>query len=155
MSLVDSDGTPLSETALNNLTDDPPASATVRVMTADVWQRYTQEGTTRFEGAQRLLFREGQVVPQSAIDALFADATIDSVTPATGPAAGGTAVTIEGSNFGGVTAVTFGGTAATNVRVVDETTITCTTPAHAAGAVNVVVTDDSGTVTETGGFTYA
>lgn len=155
MSLVDEDGTALDETALNALTAAPPPETVLRRITADVYQRFTLEGTDRFEHAQRLLFRAGQLVPQTTIDALFADATVDSVTPATGPAAGGTAVTIEGSNFGGVTAVTFGGTAATNVRVVDETTITCTTPAHAAGAVDVVVTDDSGAVTETGAFTYA
>ena len=36
--------------------------------------------------------------------------------------------------------MTLGGTAASNVRVVSSTTITATTPAHAAGAVNVTVT---------------
>ena len=36
--------------------------------------------------------------------------------------------------------MTFGGTAATNVVVVNGTQITATTPAHAAGAVTVTVT---------------
>ena len=50
--------------------------------------------------------------------------------------------------------MTFGGTAATNVTVVSSTSITATTPAHAAGAVNVVVTDSGGSGTLTNGFTY-
>ena len=39
--------------------------------------------------------------------------TVTSVSPNSGPAAGGTSVTITGTNFTGATAVTFGGTAAT------------------------------------------
>src|SRR6185369_12091934 len=38
----------------------------------------------------------------------------------------------------------FGGTAASNVSVVGSTTITATTPAHASGSVNVVVTNPGG-----------
>jgi hypothetical protein len=47
--------------------------------------------------------------------------------------AGGQSVTITGTDFTGATAVTIGGTAATNVTVVNATTITATTPAGAAG----------------------
>ena len=43
--------------------------------------------------------------------------------------AGGTAVTITGTNFASGATVTFGSTAATNVVVVSSTTITATTPA--------------------------
>ena len=68
--------------------------------------------------------------------------------------AGGTTVTITGTNFTGATAVTFGGTAATSVVVVNATTITAITPAHAAGAVNVVVTTPGGTGTGIGLYTY-
>jgi hypothetical protein len=82
--------------------------------------------------------------------------SITSVTPADGGIAGGTAVTIAGANFTTTpdTTVTFGGTAATNMLVVDANTITCDTPAHAAGAVDVVVTNSNGTDTLTNGFTY-
>ena len=66
--------------------------------------------------------------------------TVTSVSPNNGPAAGGTAVTITGTNFAAGATVTFGGTAATNVVVVSGTQITATTPAHAAGAVTVTVT---------------
>lgn len=80
-----------------------------------------------------------------------------SISPTSGPAAGGTAVTITGTganNFVGPGTVTFGGTAATNVVVVNSNTITCTTPAHAAGAVTVVVTAGGAAETLTNGFTY-
>jgi uncharacterized lipoprotein YbaY len=83
--------------------------------------------------------------------------TVTLVAPATGAAAGGTLVNITGTNFAttGTVTVTFGGVAATGVTVVNSTTITCTTPAHAAGAVNVVVTNpDTQSGTMAGGFTY-
>ena len=81
--------------------------------------------------------------------------TVSSVTPNNGPLAGGTAVTLAGANFVNGAIVTFGGTAATNVTVVSAAQITATTPAHAAGAVNVVVTNpDSQSGTLTNAFTY-
>ena len=49
-------------------------------------------------------------------------------------------MTITGTNFAAGATVTFGGTAATNVVVVNSTTITATTPAGSAGAVTVTVT---------------
>jgi hypothetical protein len=83
-----------------------------------------------------------------------AAATVSTVAPATGVAAGGTAVTLTGTGMLDSTGVTFGGTAATSVTVVSSTSITCVTPAHAVGAVDVVVLDPSGNGTKTGGFTY-
>lgn len=77
-----------------------------------------------------------------------------TVTPATGVAAGGTPITIKGKNFTRATAVTVGGVATTAFTVVDDTTITCTTGAHAAGQVSVVVADPDGNGTLTNGFTY-
>ena len=69
--------------------------------------------------------------------------------------AGGTAVTITGTNFTGATSITIGGIAPTAVTVVSATSITATTPAHAAGAVSVVVTTPAGTGTGTNLFTYS
>lgn len=81
--------------------------------------------------------------------------TVSSVSPNSGSSNGGTAVTITGTNFAAGATVTFGGTAATGVKVTSSTTITATTPAHAAGAVNVVVTNAGGpSGTLTSGFTY-
>lgn len=56
---------------------------------------------------------------------------------------------------GGVTGVTFGGTAATSVKVVDNYTVTAVVPARAtSGAVDVVVTNSEGSATMAGGYTY-
>lgn len=62
-----------------------------------------------------------------------------SVTPAAGPLSGGTQVTLDGLAFAPGMTVAFGGTPATNVQVVSEVRITCTTPPHAAGFVDVAV----------------
>jgi hypothetical protein len=80
--------------------------------------------------------------------------TLTSLTPATGSTAGGTIVTLTGTNFTGATGVTFGGTAATVFNVVNATTITCTTPARSAGSVNVLVTTPGGTSVASALFTY-
>jgi IPT/TIG domain len=56
--------------------------------------------------------------------------TITSIDPTSGAVAGGTSVTITGTNFVSGATVTFGGVAATDVVVVNSTTITCTAPAQ-------------------------
>lgn len=81
--------------------------------------------------------------------------TVTSLTPAAGALAGGTAVTVNGSDFLTGATVTIDGVACATPVVTSPTTITCTTAAHAAGAVAVVVTNpDSQTGTLAGGFTY-
>ena len=80
--------------------------------------------------------------------------TVTAISPNAGPTAGGTAVTITGTNFTGATSVTIGGAATTSVVVVNATTITATTPAGTAGAQDVVVTTPAGNGTGTGLFTY-
>ena len=49
-----------------------------------------------------------------------------AVSPNSGPTAGGTSVTITGTNLTGATAVNFGAVAATNVNVVSGASITAT-----------------------------
>jgi IPT/TIG domain-containing protein len=84
-----------------------------------------------------------------------ASPTLSAVTPNSGSTSGGTAVTITGANFATGATATIGGTPATGVTVVSATSITATTPAHAAGAVDVVVTNPGGrSGTLTGAFTY-
>jgi hypothetical protein len=78
--------------------------------------------------------------------------TITGIAPNTGPAAGGTSVTITGTNLSGAS-VTIGGAAATGVSA-SATSISCTTPAGSAGAADVVVTTAGGNATLVGGFTY-
>jgi glucose/arabinose dehydrogenase len=81
--------------------------------------------------------------------------TVTSINPTTGVTTGGTTVTITGTGFLAGASVSFGGTAATGVALVNSTTISASTPAHAAGAVNVVVTNtDAKSGTLTNGYTY-
>jgi hypothetical protein len=81
--------------------------------------------------------------------------TVTSLDVTSGTTAGGTTVTITGTDFVATPAVTFGGDAATSETWVSATSMTCVTPAHAAGAVDVVVTNpDAQTGTKTNGYTY-
>jgi hypothetical protein len=80
--------------------------------------------------------------------------TVTGVSPNTGSTAGGTAVTITGTNFAAGATVTFGTAAATNVVVVGATQITATTPAGTAGAVTVTVTVSGQSGSLASGYTY-
>jgi Zn-dependent metalloprotease len=84
--------------------------------------------------------------------------TLASITPTTGPVAGGTAVTLTGTNFTAGASVTLGGAPATSVVVVNSTRMTAITPSHAAGPVNVTVTTiewPAAPATLANGFTYS
>jgi hypothetical protein len=92
-----------------------------------------------------------QTMPETIPGAM----TVAVISPNMGSTAGGTRVTISGSGFQAGATVTLDG-AATNVSVVSSTAITATTPAHAAGTVDVVVTTPGGQSGRlTGGYTYA
>ena len=82
--------------------------------------------------------------------------TVTSLNPTAGPPAGGTAVTITGTNLTGATAVQFGTANATNLTGNTATTITATAPAATAGTVDVTVTTPGGTTATTTAdrFTY-
>ena len=87
----------------------------------------------------------------------FPTPVVTGLAPSFGTTAGGTSVTITGTNFdSGATAVSFGGTAATNIHVVGDTSITCTSPAHVAGTADVTVTTPGGTAATSSAdqFTY-
>jgi hypothetical protein len=102
-----------------------------------------------YPGTTTLLVRKDQW------GTLAAAPEVDSITPTGGPVAGGTGVTIRGSGLVGSTGVTFGGTAATGFLVNSDATITCISPAHAAGAVPVVILNPRGNVTAAEQYTYA
>lgn len=69
---------------------------------------------------------------------------VTKVKPNSGPAGGGTAVTITGANFAGAKEVRFGATSV-GFTVSSPTTITASAPAAAAGTVDVRVTGPGGT----------
>ncbi|MDP9835267.1 uncharacterized protein YhjY with autotransporter beta-barrel domain [Neorhizobium huautlense] len=80
--------------------------------------------------------------------------TVAGISPNTGDTLGGTSVVITGSNFAGASAVSFGGTAAGSFVIDSASQITAVTPAHPAGAVNVVVTTPAGSSAAGAVFTY-
>ena len=80
-----------------------------------------------------------------------------SVSPTSGPTAGGTSVTITGTDLTGATSVTFGSTAATSYTVNSAGTITAVSPVGSAGTVDITVTTAGGTsaTSSSDQFTYA
>lgn len=84
---------------------------------------------------------------------------ITGIDVTSGSTAGGTAITVTGMNFStpGAT-VKFDGTEASSIVVVSDTSITCETPAHAVGQVDVTVENTAGSWTGqntlTNGFEY-
>jgi hypothetical protein len=95
----------------------------------------------------------GSSTPASADQFTYVGTSITGITPSGGSGAGGTQVTISGTELSGTTSVTFGGVAAASFAVKGGgTSLKAVSPAHAAGTVNIVVTTPGGTVS--GPFTY-
>jgi hypothetical protein len=76
--------------------------------------------------------------------------TVTSFSPASGPV--GTSVTVNGTNFTGVTAVKFNGTAASSYTVNSAVKITATVPSGATTG-TIAVTNGTGTGTSSSSFT--
>ena len=110
--------------------------------TVDV-QATTADGTSATGSADRYTYDEPAP-------------TVTGISPAFGPLAGGTTVTITGTDFTGATAVAFGGTPASSFTVTSDTSITATAPAEGYGTVDVTVTTAAGTSTARAAdhFTY-
>jgi hypothetical protein len=78
-----------------------------------------------------------------------------TVSPSSGPQAGGTTVTITGANFVNIITVKFGGVVAA-FTIDNPQQITATSPAYAVtGLVDVSVFSTYGTATSHGAFTYS
>jgi IPT/TIG domain-containing protein len=80
--------------------------------------------------------------------------SVTNVQPTAGTEAGGTAVTVTGTNLTGATAVKFGSTNATSFKVESGTSITATSPAG-SGTVDVTVTTSKGTSATSSGDRFA
>lgn len=82
---------------------------------------------------------------------------ITSITPTKGSPGGNTQVTIKGNGLSQATGVKFGGTAAASYSQPDDSTIIATSPAHAAGTVDITVDSPLGPSTTSAAdqFTYA
>lgn len=99
------------------LTAPSPGTATV---TASVYS----DGAVGLTGVTQVAF---EPVP-----------VIDAISTTAGPAAGGTQVTLTGSGFAGAVQVLFGATPGQDLKVVDDHTLTVTTP-PGTGTVSVAV----------------
>ena len=158
----------LSSDSVRFLLVDPANSSVVRALMysgyyqssngADLWTAGNINGMPgapshlAIAGARRMLAASGGTLYVILLDP---PPTVSSVNVTSGPAAGGTSLTITGTNFRSPATVLFGGVAASGVTVVNSTTITATTPPHAAGQVNVAVTNADGqSGTLLNGFTY-
>lgn len=80
---------------------------------------------------------------------------VTSIYPASGSAGGGETVSITGSDLDTATSVKFGTTDATSFEAVTDSLIRAVVPAHAAGAVDVVVSDGVAPATLTAAYTYS
>ncbi len=79
------------------------------------------------------------IVADFTVTVTYTAPSVISITPSSGSVSGGQAVTIRGGGFTAATGVTFGGTAATAVVIVDDETMTAVTPAHLSGIIDVEV----------------
>jgi hypothetical protein len=79
--------------------------------------------------------------------------TVGSVTPGRGPTAGGTVVTVTGTDLDTASTVTFGGLAA-SFTVLSPTQLQAVAPAHDSGTVDIQVTTVGGTSPATAADRY-
>jgi hypothetical protein len=134
----------------------PGSGFTQRVITnfGDIAEDATVTSTGLYGATASLRASAPWVMQMAAFRGQSAFA-VNSISPSSGTPSGGTSVKITGTGFLSGAKVTFGGVAGTNVTVANSTTITATTPAHTAAAVNVVVANSNGqSSTLTSGFTY-
>ncbi|MEU8540903.1 IPT/TIG domain-containing protein [Streptomyces sp. NPDC048717] len=152
MGLYRKDGSRIAKAALPVAPLDDP----LVTVTADIYQSEPYgRGDAQPEGSKQfLLYPAGSVVRRSVVERLFTPATVSAISPAKGPAAGGTIVMVKGADLDGVTAVKFGGKPGTELRVRSATELSVKTPVGAAGIVVVEVATDAGTVSKANGYTY-
>ena len=98
---------------------------------------------------------DGQIAEKQNAFRYQAPPVVTSISPSSGSVAGGTRVTISGTGFESGIAVMLGDVACSSVTLVNSTSLTCVSGAHAAGVVDVVVRNEDrqmGRLAQ--GFTY-
>ena len=111
---------------------------------------FSNEAMEKLKSIAEVIF---QAAPKTAAKPSL---TAQGMNPNTGPAAGGTKVTVTGTGFAKGAQVLFGtSTAQTDPPSADGKTVTATSPALAAGRVKVTVKNADGTSADVPGvFTY-
>jgi len=103
--------------------------------------------------AAALIVRVGQAADEFEPAPLVP--TVTSISPTSGPEAGGTVVTINGANFTDTATVKFGDKAATSVTYVNATRLTAVAPSGSGNTtVDVLVTTAAGTSANTSADNY-
>ncbi len=140
-----------------HFTSSDPAA----VLPADYTFDGTENGTRDFDVVLNTGGDQTVTATDTAAGGLTATATTSVFTFSAlslvgGPVEGGATLVVTGTGFTAGAIVAFGveRVAATNVVVVNSTTITCTTPPHAAGTVEVTVTVGAEVITRPNAFTF-
>lgn len=103
----------------------------------------TPSGSTETSAADRFTYVKHEEPP-----------TVKKLTPKKGPAAGGTTVTITGTELEGVTSITFGGQQATSIENTSSKTVTVVVPEGTTGTVQVIVATPYGASNGKASFKY-
>jgi len=128
------------------------ASAAVKIEDSSTSCTSTQEGQFRYAGGH---FQGCNGSKWTQLDNAPAP-SIDSVSPPSGPSAGGTLIAIAGANYQPLATVTVGGAACAVQGTVTATSLQCITAAGTVGpATIVVVNPDSQNGQKVNAFTYA
>jgi len=152
-------GTPLGSTGV---TPGPGATGTAYNQTINGGHYYTQD---EFSDAEYFANVGDLVTPTYPVSVagclqrpyVYPTPTVTHVSPAAGPQAGVTNVTITGTNLTNILSVDFGTAHAGGWSVVSDTEIIASSPPHAAGTVDVTVSnpDHVSATTSADHFTYA
>ncbi len=152
-------GTPVTITGtdfmpgVTSVTIGGVAATAVSVQTSTLLTCTTPAGTS---GAKSVVVTTPGGVSNTGINFTYNGVpTVVSASPSAGALAGGNTVTLTGTDFLAGATVTIGGNAASNVNVVNATTLTCTAPAGTAGAKSVIVTTAGGSSAANSLYTYA
>ena len=131
------------------------ANLNVTGTTYNAWTTFTKSLASTVRSIKITGAADKFGIDQVVVTAVNPSPTITSVSPTYGSQFGGTAFTLNGTNFTGATSVKIGGVAATNLVVVSATQITAVTPFSSTfGAKDVVVTTPAGSFTAAASFTY-
>ncbi len=129
---------------VNSATSITAYSPLAAAATVDV-TIFTPAGISAVSSADQFTYQSGSATP-----------SVSGLSPTSGPASGGSSVTISGSNLGGALQVWFGAVPADSFLVNSNGTITAMAPLQAAGTYHVVVTTLGGTSSTSSAdqFTY-
>jgi hypothetical protein len=111
-------------------------------------------GDAEFHGSTGGMTLAAPIVGISRDFATTRPPSVTAISPASGPVAGGTPMTIRGTGLVGASRVAFGPNTATNVVAVSGTELTATSPAG-SGNVEVTVTTPAGTSAVSSGDRFA